>query len=94
MSDQLENLKPEDVSSGDRLVLIPPELLVRPLRDTVLFQTPFISKGSRIKFVGGSLQQENGRHPRVNVGYRRVPAQFADIPASEDAVEHRLRNGI
>ena len=36
MSDQLENLKPEDLASGDRPLTIPPELPVLPLRDTVL----------------------------------------------------------
>jgi len=41
MSDQLENLKPEDLSSGDRPVSIPPELTVLPLRDTVLFPNSF-----------------------------------------------------
>ena len=43
MSDQLENLKPEDLSSGDRPVSIPPELPVLPLRDTVLFPNSFRS---------------------------------------------------
>src|SRR5438552_5800457 len=42
MSDQLENLKPEDRSSGDRPVSIPPELPVLPLRDTVLFPNSFM----------------------------------------------------
>jgi ATP-dependent Lon protease len=42
MSDQLENLKPEDVSIGDRLLSIPPELPVLPLRDTVLFPNSFM----------------------------------------------------
>src|SRR6476660_3210508 len=42
MSDQLENLKPEDLSSGDRPLSIPPELPVLPLRDTVLFPNSFM----------------------------------------------------
>src|ERR1700746_1171441 len=42
MSDQLENLKPEDLSSGDRPLAIPPELPVLPLRDTVLFPNSFM----------------------------------------------------
>jgi ATP-dependent Lon protease len=42
MSDQLENLKPEDVSIGDRLLSIPSELPVLPLRDTVLFPNSFM----------------------------------------------------
>src|ERR1043166_10301946 len=42
MSDHLENLKPEDLSSGDRPVSIPPELPILPLRDTVLFPNSFM----------------------------------------------------
>src|SRR6187551_3298514 len=42
MSDQLENLKPEDVSIGDRLLSIPAELPLLPLRDTVLFPNSFM----------------------------------------------------
>jgi len=33
MSDQLENLKAEDISIGDRLLSIPPELPILPLRE-------------------------------------------------------------
>src|SRR5436305_11321806 len=42
MSDQLENLKPEDVSIGDRPLSIPSELPILPLRDTVLFPNSFM----------------------------------------------------
>jgi ATP-dependent Lon protease len=42
MSDHLENLKPEDVSVGDRPPVIPAELPVLPLRDTVLFPNSFM----------------------------------------------------
>ena len=42
MSDQLENLKPEDLSSGDRPLALPPELPILPLRDTVLFPNSFM----------------------------------------------------
>jgi ATP-dependent Lon protease len=42
MSDQLENLKPEDVSISDRPLSIPSELPVLPLRDTVLFPNSFM----------------------------------------------------
>jgi ATP-dependent Lon protease len=42
MSDQLENLKPEDLSTGDRPPSIPSELPVLPLRDTVLFPNSFM----------------------------------------------------
>src|SRR5881392_4426451 len=42
MSDQLENLKSEDVSLGDRPLSIPSELPILPLRDTVLFPNSFM----------------------------------------------------
>src|SRR2546427_12399825 len=42
MSDQLENLKPEDLSSGDRPLSIPAELPILPLRDTVLSPNSFM----------------------------------------------------
>jgi len=42
MSDQLESLKTEDLSLGDRPLSIPSELPVLPLRDTVLFPNSFM----------------------------------------------------
>jgi ATP-dependent Lon protease len=42
MSDQAENSKPEDTSSGDRPLSIPSELPILPLRDTVLFPNSFM----------------------------------------------------
>ena len=42
MSDQLENLKTEDPSIGDRPLNIPAELPILPLRDTVLFPNSFM----------------------------------------------------
>src|SRR5438876_9910117 len=42
MSDQIENLKPEDISIGDRPQVIPDELPILPLRDTVLFPNSFM----------------------------------------------------
>src|SRR5205809_4492014 len=42
MSDQIGNLKPEDISIGDRPVAIPAELPILPLRDTVLFPNSFM----------------------------------------------------
>src|SRR5437868_15469532 len=59
MSDQLENLKPEDVSSGDRPVLIPPEVPVLPLRDTVLFPNSFmplaVARESSVKLIDDAI---------------------------------------
>jgi ATP-dependent Lon protease len=40
--DDTENVKPEDSSSGDRPLTVPPELPVLPLRDTVLFPNSFM----------------------------------------------------
>src|SRR3979411_3267765 len=42
MRDQVEHLKTEDTSSGDRPLSIPPELPILPLRDTVLFPNSFM----------------------------------------------------
>src|SRR5213082_905769 len=42
MSDQLESLKTEDISIGDRPLSIPSELPILPLRDTVLFPNSFM----------------------------------------------------
>src|SRR6202049_482272 len=42
MSDQLENLKAEDISVGDRPLSIPSELPILPLRATVLFPNSFM----------------------------------------------------
>src|SRR5437764_8456674 len=42
MSDHIENLKPEDISIGDRPLSVPSELPVLPLRDTVLFPNSFM----------------------------------------------------
>src|SRR4249920_196431 len=42
MSDQIEDLKTEDLSVADRPLAIPPELPILPLRDTVLFPNSFM----------------------------------------------------
>src|SRR5215210_8080835 len=42
MSDRTEDLKPEDASIGDRPIVIPAELPILPLRDTVLFPNSFM----------------------------------------------------
>ena len=42
MSDHIEDLKSEDVSTGERPPSIPPELPILPLRDTVLFPNSFM----------------------------------------------------
>src|SRR5712692_7141642 len=59
MSDQLENLKPEDVSLGDRPLSIPSELPILPLRDTVLFPNSFmplaVARESSIRLIDDAI---------------------------------------
>src|ERR1051325_3123777 len=59
MSDTLENLKPEDLSSGDRPLTIPPELPVLPLRDTVLFPNSFmplaVARESSVRLIDDAI---------------------------------------
>src|SRR5215475_13841469 len=59
MSDQLENLKPEDLSSGDRPLAVPPELPVLPLRDTVLFPNSFmplaVARESSVRLIDDAI---------------------------------------
>src|SRR5213596_1352426 len=59
MSDHLENLKPEDLSSGDRPLSIPPELPVLPLRDTVLFPNSFmplaVARESSVRLIDDAI---------------------------------------
>src|SRR6201988_1528221 len=59
MSDQLENLKPEDLSLGDRPLSVPPELPVMPLRDTVLFPNSFmplaVARESSVRLIDGAI---------------------------------------
>src|SRR5436305_4589478 len=63
MSDQLENLKPEDLSAGDRPLTIPPELPILPLRDTVLFPNSFMPRaaapGSCVRLLDDAMR--NGK---------------------------------
>ena len=42
MTDQIDPIKPEDLSNGDRPLSIPSELPILPLRDTVLFPNSFM----------------------------------------------------
>src|SRR5437660_12781306 len=59
MSDQLETLKPEDLSSGDRPLSIPPELPILPLRDTVLFPNSFmplaVARESSVRLIDDAI---------------------------------------
>src|SRR3954449_10916320 len=59
MSDQLENLKTEDVSIGDRPLHIPSELPILPLRDTVLFPNSFmplaVARESSVRLIDDAI---------------------------------------
>src|SRR5579864_4949505 len=59
MSDNLENLKPEDLSAGDRPLAIPPELPILPLRDTVLFPNSFmplaVARESSVRLIDDAI---------------------------------------
>src|SRR5712692_2490124 len=59
MSDQIENLKPEDVSLGDRPLSIPSELPILPLRDTVLFPNSFmplaVARESSVRLIDDAI---------------------------------------
>src|SRR4051794_15758121 len=59
MSDQLENLKTEDISIGDRPLNIPSELPVLPLRDTVLFPNSFmplaVARESSVRLIDDAI---------------------------------------
>jgi len=59
MSDQLENLKAEDVSLGDRPLSIPSELPILPLRDTVLFPNSFmplaVARESSVRLIDDAI---------------------------------------
>jgi ATP-dependent Lon protease len=59
MSDQIENLKTEDVSIGDRPHAIPSELPILPLRDTVLFPNSFmplaVARESSVRLIDDAI---------------------------------------
>jgi len=59
MSDQLENLKGEDISIGDRPLSIPSELPILPLRDTVLFPNSFmplaVARESSVRLIDDAI---------------------------------------
>ena len=82
MSDQLENLKAEDLSIGDRLLSIPSELPVLPLRDTVLFPNSFmplaVARESSVRLIDDAIA--NGK--MIAVFTQRDPA--VEEPKQED----------
>src|SRR4051795_13137886 len=59
VSDQIEHLKTEDVSIGDRPLSIPSELPILPLRDTVLFPNSFmplaVARESSVRLIDDAI---------------------------------------
>src|SRR6266487_3897475 len=82
MSDQVENLKPEDVAIGDRPLAIPSELPILPLRDTVLFPNSFmplaVARESSVRLIDDAIA--NGK--LIAVFTQRDAA--IEEPAQED----------
>ena len=82
MSDQLENLKSEDLSIGDRLLSIPSELPILPLRDTVLFPNSFmplaVARDSSVRLIDDAIA--NGK--MIAVFTQRDPT--VEEPKQED----------
>jgi ATP-dependent Lon protease len=82
MSDQIENLKSEDVSIGDRPLAIPSELPILPLRDTVLFPNSFmplaVARESSVRLIDDAIA--NGK--LIAVFTQRDAA--IEEPAQED----------
>ena len=59
MSDQIEDLKTENLSVSDRPLAIPPELPILPLRDTVLFPNSFmplaVARESSVRLIDDAI---------------------------------------
>ena len=59
MSDQVEDLKTEELGAADRPLAIPPELPILPLRDTVLFPNSFmplaVARESSVRLIDDAI---------------------------------------
>src|SRR5256714_15242211 len=59
MSDQIEDLKPEDITAAERPLSIPAELPILPLRDTVLFPNSFmplaVARESSVRLIDDAI---------------------------------------
>src|SRR5881398_3849617 len=59
MTEHIDTLKPEDVTSGDRPLAIPSELPILPLRDTVLFPNSFmplaVARESSVRLIDDAI---------------------------------------
>jgi ATP-dependent Lon protease len=59
MSDHTEDLRPEDISVSERPLVLPPELPILPLRDTVLFPNSFmplaVARESSVRLIDDAI---------------------------------------
>src|SRR5262245_59316289 len=59
MSDRTEDLRPEDIGVGDRPLVLPSELPILPLRDTVLFPNSFmplaVARESSVRLIDDAI---------------------------------------
>ena len=59
MSDQFENVKPDELSTADRPLTLPAELPILPLRDTVLFPNSFmplaVARESSVRLIDDAI---------------------------------------
>src|SRR6266540_3690306 len=82
MTDQQENLQPEDATYGDRPLSIPSELPILPLRDTVLFPNSFmplaVARESSVRLIDDAIA--NGKLIAV---FTQRDASIVE-PAQED----------
>jgi ATP-dependent Lon protease len=82
MSDQHEHLEPEDGSTAERPLSVPPELPILPLRDTVLFPNSFmplaVARESSVKLIEDAIA--SGK--LIGTFTQRDPA--LDEPVQED----------
>src|SRR4249919_3412693 len=82
MSDHTEDLRPEDISIGDRPLAIPSELPILPLRDTVLFPNSFmplaVARDSSVRLIDDAIA--NGK--MIAVFTQRDPT--VEEPKQED----------
>ena len=59
-SEQIESLRPEEVTLGERPLSIPAELPILPLRDTVLFPNSFmplaVARESSVRLIDDAIE--------------------------------------
>src|SRR3979411_2307991 len=82
MRDQVEHLKTEDTSSGDRPLSIPSELPILPLRDTVLFPNSFMPLAVAREASVRLVEEANASGKLIGVFTQREAA--VEEPMQED----------